>query len=105
MPKASFEELNRLNMDADEAEFANPRNAAAGSLKLLDPRITATRGLAFFAYSLAETTESIATSHYEALQQLKQFGLPVDPHVERAPNIDQVIAICMNWKDIARNLS
>jgi DNA ligase (NAD+) len=99
MPKASFEELNRLNTDADEDEFANPRNAAAGSLKLLDPKITATRGLAFFAYSLAETTESIATSHYEALQQLKEFGLPVNPHIQRAEDIEQVIAICMDWKD------
>ncbi len=97
MPKASFEELNRLRMEAGEVEFANPRNAAAGSLKLLDSRITATRGLAFFAYSLPHTVEPIAESHYDALQMLKKAGLPVNPYIQKAADIDEVISICKLW--------
>ena len=97
MPRPAFEELNRLRQEAGEPEFANPRNAAAGSLKLLDARITATRGLAFFAYLIGESSEPIAEGHWDGLQKLKGFGLPVNPHIERAANIDKVIAICNSW--------
>ena len=97
MPRPEFEELNRLREEAGEAEFANPRNAAAGSLKLLDARITATRGLAFFAYLIGESSAPIAEGHWDGLQRLKEFGLPINPHIERAANIDKVIAICTSW--------
>jgi DNA ligase (NAD+) len=97
MPRPAFEELNRLRQEAGEAEFANPRNAAAGSLKLLDARITATRGLAFFVYLIGESSAPIAEGHWDGLQRLKEFGLPVNPHIERATNIDKVIAICNAW--------
>ncbi len=97
MPRPAFEELNRLRQEAGEAEFANPRNAAAGSLKLLDARITATRGLAFFAYLVGESSEPIAEGHWEGLGRLKEFGLPVNPHIEKAANINQVISICNSW--------
>ncbi len=99
MPKDSFEELNRSCEETDEEAFANPRNAAAGSLKLLDPQITATRGLAFFAYSIAETSEPIASGHYDTLQCMKEFGLSVNPHIQLAANIQEVISICGEWKD------
>lgn len=97
MPRPAFEELNRLRQEAGEAEFANPRNAAAGSLKLLDARITATRGLAFFAYLVGESSEPVAEGHWEGLQRLKEFGLPVNPHIQRAGDIEKVIAICNSW--------
>jgi DNA ligase (NAD+) len=97
MPRPAFEELNRLRQEAGEAEFANPRNAAAGSLKLLDARITATRGLAFFAYLIGESSAPIAEGHWDGLHRLKEYGLPVNPHIERAANIDKVIAICNSW--------
>ena len=93
MPKKAFAELNVLRADSDEPPFANPRNAAAGSLKLLDARITATRKLAFFAYSVGQASTPPARTHYEAMDKLKDFGLPVNT-AQKAKNIDQVIKIC-----------
>jgi DNA ligase (NAD+) len=93
MPKKAFTELNSLREDAGEPPFANPRNAAAGSLKLLDPRITATRKLAFFAYSVGQASTPPSQTHYEAMDKLKDFGLPVN-NAEKAENIDTVITIC-----------
>ena len=93
MPKKAFTELNALRSDADETPFANPRNAAAGSLKLLDARITASRKLAFFAYSVGQASTPLANTHYDALDKMKDFGLPVNT-AAKAKNIDQVIKIC-----------
>ncbi len=95
MPKKAFAELNTLRADAGEPPFANPRNAAAGSLKLLDARITATRKLAFFAYSVGQVSAPLAQTHYDALEKLKAFGLPVNT-AEKAKNIDKVIKICLS---------
>ena len=97
MPKASFAELNRLKTEAGEPLFANPRNAAAGSLKLLDPKITATRKLAFFAYAIGRISQPLADNHYETLKKLKNFGLPVNTHIKKTKNIDKVIKICLDW--------
>ena len=91
--KKAFTELNALRSDADETPFANPRNAAAGSLKLLDARITASRKLAFFAYSVGQASTPLANTHYDALDKMKDFGLPVNT-AAKAKNIDQVIKIC-----------
>ncbi|WP_221076460.1 NAD-dependent DNA ligase LigA [Agarivorans aestuarii] len=81
MPKAGFEKLNQLAIEKGEKGFANPRNAAAGSLRQLDSQITATRPLAFYAYSLGVVSESLSQSHYQNLQSLKDYGLPVCPEV------------------------
>lgn len=97
MPTSSFLQLNRVREETGEPVFANPRNAAAGSLKLLDARITAERNLAFFAYATGELSEPLAENHYESLQRLKQFGLPVNPHIRKAKDIDEVIDICLGW--------
>jgi len=97
MPKKSFKKLNELKADAGEPLFANPRNAAAGSLKLLDARITATRNLAFFAYASGQMSEPLADNHYDALQKFKKLGLPVNPKISRAPDIDEVIKTCLSW--------
>ncbi len=99
MPTKAFVELNKIRTEEGEPLFANPRNAAAGSLKLLDPKITATRNLSFFAYSLGELSSSIAQEHYEALQRFKEMGLPVNPHIKKAKDIDEVIAICESWRE------
>ena len=99
MPTKSFVALNKARAEAGETAFANPRNAAAGSLKLLDARITATRNLSFFAYALGETSEPLGEDHWRTLQRLKQFGLPVNPHIKKAKDIDEVIEICMSWAD------
>ncbi len=99
MPTSSFIELNRLKTEAGEQPFANPRNAAAGSLKLLDARITAARNLSFFAYATGELSEPLAENHYKALQKFKKLGLPVNPNIKKAKDIDEVIEICLGWSD------
>ncbi|WP_406609151.1 NAD-dependent DNA ligase LigA [Agarivorans sp. JK6] len=81
MPKAGFEKLNQQAIEKGEKGFANPRNAAAGSLRQLDSQITAMRPLAFYAYSLGVVSESLSQSHYQNLQSLKDYGLPVCPEV------------------------
>ena len=99
MPKASFAELNEARGEAGEPLFANPRNATAGSLKLLDARITARRNLAFFAYSIGEISQPLGENHHQVLQKLKEMGLPVNPNIKRAKDIDEVISICLSWSE------
>ena len=79
MLKQVFEQLNKQALEDGNKTFVNPRNAAAGSLRQLDPKITAQRKLSFYAYSMGLVSEdfSLADSHYERLMQLKALGLPV----------------------------
>jgi len=98
MPIHSFNELNRLRAEAGEPLFANPRNAAAGSLKLLDARITKTRHLSFFAYALGEVSEPFAKDHRESLKKFEEIRLPVNSYITRhAHDIEEVIDICSSW--------
>jgi len=99
MPTKSFVALNKAKAESGETAFANPRNAAAGSLKLLDARITATRNLSFFAYEIGEISEPLAQDHWHTLQRLRHLGLPVNPNVQKAKDIAEVIDICMSWAD------
>jgi len=98
MPKKSFADLNEHRAETGEPPFANPRNAAAGSLKLLDARITATRNLAFFAYSIGQASEPLSESHFKTLEELKKHNLPVNPNTRQAKDIEQVIKICKKWE-------
>lgn len=86
MPKAAFAELNRQAAIKGEKQFANPRNAAAGSLRQLNSEITASRSLGFFAYSLARG-ELQGKTHSENLSLLKQWGFPVSPEVSKVKGI------------------
>ena len=97
MPTKSFVKLNELRVQAGEALFANPRNAAAGSLKLLDARTTTKRNLSFFAYAYGEISQPIADNHYQMLQIFKKLGLPVNPNIKQAKDINGVIEICDSW--------
>jgi len=99
MPATAFVELNRLRTEAGEPAFANPRNATAGSLKLLDARTTAARHLAFFAYSIGGISEPLAENHYQTLQSFKKFSLPVNPNIKKAKDINEVINICFGWSE------
>ncbi len=99
MPTSAFNELNKLRVEADEPAFANPRNSAAGSLKLLDARITASRNLSFFAYATGELSEPLAENHYQTLQKFKKIGLPVNPHIKTGKDIDEVVDICKSWNE------
>ena len=94
MPKAAFERYNAWALANDEKTLANPRNGAAGSLRQLDPRITAKRPLSFYAYALGEVSAmppSIAT-HSQALAWLKTLGLPVCPEARTARGVEGVLA-------------
>ncbi len=79
MTKADFLKLNAAQEEAGSRLFANPRNAAAGSLRQLDARITAARPLSFFAYAVGEASEEIADSHWHFLQKLEAWGFQVNP--------------------------
>jgi DNA ligase (NAD+) len=83
-------------MNSGEPLFANPRNAAAGSLRQLDSAVTATRKLDFFAYSLPTAVSGIET-HSEAMDYLGQVGFPVNPHIKLCKNIEEVIEYCKLW--------
>jgi DNA ligase (NAD+) len=99
MPTSSFVELNRLRAESGEPAFANPRNAAAGSLKLLDSRITAARNLSFFAYATGQLSKPLAANHYESLGRFKELGLPVNPNIKKAKDINEAIEICNGWSE------
>lgn len=104
MPKSSFESLNQQAIKKGEKGFANPRNAAAGSLRQLDSKIAAKRNLAFYAYGIgyvgaSETNDDqgvdetwLANSHYQRLCQIKALGLPMCPEVKLLDNADKVDA-------------
>jgi len=97
MPNTAFVELNKLRIEAGEPAFANPRNAAAGSLKLLNAKITAERNLAFFAYAVGQLSQPLGMNHWQTLERFKKFGLPVNPHIKRAKDINEVLDICLAW--------
>ena len=82
MPKAGFEAMNRDALAAGEKVFVNPRNAAAGSLRQLDSRITASRPLSFYAYGVGVGGDELGDSHFARLNQLKAWGLPLSPEVK-----------------------
>lgn len=91
MPKEGFERMNVQALKKGQKVFVNPRNAAAGSLRQLDSRITAKRPLAFYAYSVGVVEGAeLSTSHYERFLQLKSWGLPVSPETQRVENAAQV---------------
>ena len=95
MPLTSFEELNRRQGEAGERLFANPRNAAAGSLRQKDARITASRDLAFSSYQLGVQEGGPALrSHHETLEWLQELGLPVNDHIELLDTTDGVYDFC-----------
>lgn len=87
MPKDSFEKLNAERLKNDEEPFANPRNAAAGSLRQLDPKITATRNLDVFIYAIGEHNLAHLENHYDALQELKSLGFKINPLTKTFDNM------------------
>jgi DNA ligase (NAD+) len=90
MPLAGFEAWNAKMREEGGKEFVNPRNAAAGSLRQLDPKLTAQRPLAFYAYSMV-AAQGLPESHYDALQLLKSWGFPVNPEIRRVGDADGCI--------------
>jgi len=91
MPLAGFERFNARARDAGEKTLVNPRNAASGSLRQLDPAMTAARPLAFYAYSVADG-KGLPSSQYEVLQRLREWGFPVNPEVRRVKGASGCLA-------------
>ncbi|HZV22555.1 MAG TPA: NAD-dependent DNA ligase LigA, partial [Luteimonas sp.] len=93
MPKAAFERYNAWARDNGEKTLANPRNGAAGSLRQLDPRVTAQRPLAFYAYALGQVEgTTLPPTHSQTLAWLRTLGFPVSPEVDRARGTEGLLA-------------
>ncbi|MBU8906402.1 NAD-dependent DNA ligase LigA [Desertibacillus haloalkaliphilus] len=97
MPKRSFETLNQAKEAAGEEKFANPRNAAAGSLRQLDPKIAAKRNLDIFLYSIGQINNDEITAHYEAIQYLHRLGFKVNDETKHCESIEEVIDYVNSW--------
>ena len=96
LPRASFDRVNQEREDADEPAFANPRNAAAGTMRSLDPAAVARRGLSAFVYQLVTDGEERG-GHAAAMERMRALGLPVEPNWRRCEGIEAVIVYCREW--------
>lgn len=97
MPRKSFLALNKAKEERGEEAFANPRNAAAGSLRQLDPRIAASRNLDIFVYAMAEVGDTGIESHSEGLDFLESLGFKTNKERQRCANIEEVLAFIDKW--------
>lgn len=115
LPRRRFDEINREREDAGEPAFANPRNAAAGTIRNLDPALVSHRGLSAYMYQAVTSGPSAEgggrahvldelDSHEDMLRQLRLWGLPIESHWQACGNIDEVIAFCDAWGDKRRSL-
>lgn len=108
LSRAAFARMNREREDAGEPLFANPRNAAAGTMRNLDPSLVAKRGLGAFVYQLvapeAAGSSPASDTHASVLSALEQWRLPVEPHWRRCADITEVVAFCREWADKRRSL-
>lgn len=103
MPRQAFMRLNEQRAERGESEFANPRNAAAGSLRQLDPRVTARRSLSFFAYYLVG--EGAQPKHSESLALLARYGFKVSENYKVVENIDEAIKYIGDFNELRQGLS
>ena len=116
LPRRSFERINKEREDDGEPVFANPRNAAAGTMRNLEPALVARRRLGAFVYQLvlpdpplgpglpASAGQPFAGTHHETLQALQAWGLPVEPHYKACTGIDDVVEFCRTWADGRKDL-
>ena len=112
LPRASFERMNREREDKGEPLFANPRNAAAGTMRTLDPALVSKRGLSALTYQIVTSNPPEGGSHESGshgshaatLTAMREWGLPVEPHWRRCDGIDAVIAFCHEWADKRQGL-
>jgi DNA ligase (NAD+) len=99
MSKARFEQLNQSMAECGEQPLANPRNAAAGSLRQLDPKITAARELSFFAYGVGPVRGQEPATQHETLDWLARIGFRVNPEIRQFRTITETISFCERWVD------
>lgn len=103
LAKSEFKRLNKERLQNDESPFANPRNAAAGSVRQLDSKIAAERSLSILIYDLISHSEREFETHLEVFSYLKELGFKVNWH-QSAADIEAVIEICERWQDERENL-
>ncbi len=98
MPRSSFEKLNKERAEKGEPLFANPRNAAAGSLRQLDPKIARKRQLKLFLYNIGSSEGKTFLTHYDSLLFLKEQGFPVNENIRLCKTIEEVISYCKEFQ-------
>jgi len=98
--KSDFEALNEQRVQAGQPVFANPRNAAAGGVRQLDPKLTRARKLSFFGYSIGalQGGKTAPRTQWESLQYIKTLGFAVNPYVRKCETVDDVLAFCEEWE-------
>jgi DNA ligase (NAD+) len=110
LPRSAFARINREREEAGEPLFQNPRNAAAGTMRNLDPALVASRRLGAFMYQLVVPAAGTASesdglqSHSETLSVLRSWGLPVEPHFAACDGVDAVLEFCRRWAEGRRDL-
>ncbi|MCY2969774.1 MAG: NAD-dependent DNA ligase LigA [Planctomycetota bacterium] len=104
MARANFARLNEQRVKEGLDKFANPRNSAAGSLKLLDPKLCAARKLSLFAYAIGAMEGIQVKSQTETLKLLHDFGFPVNSNATQLDSIEEVVAHCESWNDKRHDL-
>jgi DNA ligase (NAD+) len=120
LPRKAFERINSEREAAGDMLFANPRNAAAGTLRNLDPALVATRGLSAFFYQLVPGAPKGAplradqgveadlqlrlSTHVETLEMLRRLGLPIEPHWQRRVGVEELLGFCREWDERRRSL-
>ncbi len=104
MGRRAFERLNAERDEKSLSRFANPRNAAAGSLRQLEPQVTASRRLEYYTYFLLTDGHPARDTHWESLTALKEMGFKVNDKSRPCANIDEVLAFCAHWEAERENL-
>lgn len=102
LPRAAFDRTNAEREAADQPVFANPRNAAAGTIRNLDPKMVDKRGLSGFFYQLVAPpgdAQPTAATQSDVLEHLRSWGVPVEPHWQRCAGLEEVLAFCRSWAD------
>jgi len=98
MSQRAFERLNAERDDKGLSRFANPRNAAAGSLRVLEPQVTASRRLEYYTYFLLSGGQPVCDSHWESLARLKKMGFKVNPNAKICNSVEEVLEFCGHWE-------
>ena len=104
LPLSAFNRINEERASQGEPLFANPRNATAGALRQLDPRITASRPLAFFGYGIGHAEGGQFQTQKKVLETLTQWGFAVNPHYRHQPSIEGVAEFCRDWEEKRNSL-
>jgi DNA ligase (NAD+) len=104
MPRRSFEKLNAERERQELSLFANPRNAAAGALRALEPSVTASRRLEYFAYFLLVDGRFHFDSHWESLESLANMGFKVNPRRKKCSGLDELLDFCREWESKRESL-